>query len=432
MKNSFVKWAGSIGMVALLAACGGNGEESGNGNGGSEGEVSGGQEGKLTMALSASSEGERDTFEDLISEFEEETEIDVEASFPGGGYEDQMRVQMAANDLPDIFDTHGWSQLRYGEYTHDQQDMDWVDNMKPAMEDIVTDEDGKVYTYPVNMAQDGVIYNKNLLEEYGIEVPKTWDEFVAALETVRDESGGQVAPLWIGGGDGWPLGQMVDQMMTPMFATDEENDYTEEFLDGSFDWSQYEWLPEQLLMLQENELLNQDVLTAKFAQAPEIMAGEQAAFMFAGGSVGPDATAMNEDVEVGLMPTPTVHEGDEQVWIGGERFTLAIFEESEMKDEAKQFIEFMAEPENAQRIAEGTNLASAIEGVEADTYFSEDLEKYSDNEIVSYFDRVYLPSGMWDVMSTTTEELLAGGDPEGAASTMESEYERLREESDSE
>ncbi|MFG6147846.1 ABC transporter substrate-binding protein [Halobacillus sp. B23F22_1] len=430
MKKSVLKFVGSIGMVTLLAACGGSNGD-GNGNGGEE-EISGSEEGKLTIALTASSEGERAAFEGLIEEFEEKNDVEVEASFPGGGYEDQMRVQMAANDLPDVFDTHGWSQLRYGEYTHDQQDMDWVDNMKPEMEDVVTDEEGKVYTYPVNMAQDGVIYNENILEEYGIEVPETWDEFVSALETVRDEANGQVAPLWIAGGDGFPLGQLVDQMMTPMFETDEDNDYTEELLDGSFDWSRYEWLPEQLLMLQENDLLNQDVLTAKYAQAPEIMAGEQAAFMFAGGSIGPDTTALNEEVEVGLMPTPTVHEGDEPVWIGGERFALAIFEESEMKEEAEQFIEFIAEPENAQRIAEGTNLASAIEGVEADTYFSEDLEKYSGVEVVSYFDRVYLPSGMWDVMSTTTEELLAGGTPEEAANTMESEYERLREENDDE
>ncbi|WP_173915459.1 ABC transporter substrate-binding protein [Halobacillus sp. Marseille-Q1614] len=425
MKNSLMKLVGGIGMAALLAACGGGGAES---EGGSDGEVSGAQEGKLTVALTASSEGERNTFEELIAEFEEESEVDVEASFPAGGYEDQMRVQMAANDLPDVFDTHGWSQLRYGEYVLDQRDMDWVENLKPAMKDIVTDEDGKVYTYPVNMAQDGVIYNKNVLEKYGIEVPQTWDEFVEALKTVRDESGGQVAPLWVAGGDGFPLGQMVDQMMTPMFATDEENDYTEEFLDGSFDWSQYEWLPEQLLMLQEENLLNQDVLTAKYAQSAEIMAGEQAAFMFSGGSIGPDTTQVNPEVKLGLMPTPTVHEGDEPVWIGGERFTLAIFKDSKMKEEAKQFIEFMAEPDNAQRIAEGTNLASALEGVEADTYFSEDLKKYEGTEIVSYFDRVYLPSGMWDVMSTTTEELLAGGTPEQAADTMESEYDRLREE----
>ncbi|MCU6339574.1 extracellular solute-binding protein, partial [Enterobacter quasiroggenkampii] len=150
-------------------------------------------------------------------------------------------------------------------------------------------------------------------------------------------------------------------------------------------------------------LLNQDVLTAKYAQSAEIMAGEQAAFMVSGGSIGSDTTQVNPVGGIGLMPTPTVHEGDEAVLICGARFTLAIFKDSQMKEEAKQFIEFMAEPDHAQQIAEGTNLASALEGVEADTYFSEDLKKYEGTEIVSYFDRVYLPGGMWDVMATTTE-----------------------------
>ncbi|MDI5788653.1 hypothetical protein PO124_10375 [Bacillus licheniformis] len=27
--------------------------------------------------------------------------------------------QMAANDMPDLFDTHGWAKIRYGEYTAD-------------------------------------------------------------------------------------------------------------------------------------------------------------------------------------------------------------------------------------------------------------------------------------------------------------------------
>lgn len=426
MKRSIVSAVAGVSLMVLLAACGGD-SQGGNGNEPVDDEVSGSIDGILTVTTTMSNEGERRAFEELIEEFENETDIQVEASFPSGGYEDQLRVMMAANDMPDIFDTHGWSQLRYGEYTHDQRDMDWVDRLDPAMEGIVKDEEGKVYTHPLNMAQDGVIYNETVLEEYDVEVPSTWDEFVSALETIRDESDGTVTPLWIGGGDGYPLGQMVDQLLTPMFETHEDHDYREELLDGSFDWSEYEWLAGEVLMLHENDLLNQDVLTAQSAQATEIIANKQAAFMFASGSVGPDATEMNPEVQIGIMPTPTFHEGDEQVWIGGERFTLAIFEGSEMKDEAKQFIEFMAEPNNAQKIAEATNVSSAMQDVTADTYFSEYYEQFSDNEIVGYFDRVYLPSGMWDVLSTTTQDLLAGGTPEQAAREMESEYLRLRE-----
>jgi len=425
MNRTLVKLAVGVGAVAMLAACGGNDDNGNNNNGES---ASAGGDANVVLYSTMQSDGERAAFDELVAAFEEENPgITIEANFPAGSYEDQLRVMMAADDVPDLFDTHGWSKLRYGDYTEDLADMDWVENLDPAMEQIIMDDDGKVYTYPLNQAQDGITYNVAILEEYGIEPPTTWDDFVAALETVRDESDGSVAPLWIGGGDNWTIAQMVDQMLTPAFITDDDNDYSEELLDGSFDWSNYEWLAEQVLYLEENDLLNQDVLTAQFAQATEIMANNQAAFMFIVGSIGPDATEMNPDTQVGLVPTPAVHEGDDPSWIGGERYTFSVAKKSEVKEEAKQFIDFLAEPENAKKMAEATNLSSALVNVDADTYYAEYYNKYEGTIIEPYFDRVYLPSGMWDVMANTTAELLAGGTPEQATDQMESEYNRLRE-----
>jgi raffinose/stachyose/melibiose transport system substrate-binding protein len=429
-------WLVSIGALTMLAACGGgNGENEESNGGNGESAEGGNSDADTTLVLysSMTAEGERNTFEELIAEFEEANpEIAIEANFPGGSYEDQLRVMMAANDMPDLFDTHGWSQLRYGNYVRDLSEMEWVDSLDPELEEVVTDEEGKVYTYPMNQAQDGVIYNADVLDQFGIEPPTNWDDFKTALETVRDESGGQIAPLWIPGGDDWTIAQMEDQLLTPLFETHPDHDYTDEFEDGTFDWSNYEWMAEEIVYLEENDLLNQDVLTAQFAQAPEIMAGEQAAFMFLVGSIGPDTVEINPDANIGLIPTPAIHEGDDPSWIGGERNTLSIAEESENAEEAEQFIEFMTEEENARRIAEATNVNASLEGVDPDTFYSDYYEEFSDVSVVPYFDRVYLPSGMWDVMATSSAELLSTHDIQAKIDTMESEFNRLREETDEE
>lgn len=56
-----------------------------------------------------STDSERDTFRKLAATFEKEhSDIRVSLHFPGNDYENIMRVRMAANDLPDLFDTHGW------------------------------------------------------------------------------------------------------------------------------------------------------------------------------------------------------------------------------------------------------------------------------------------------------------------------------------
>ncbi|MCG3056477.1 extracellular solute-binding protein, partial [Escherichia coli] len=84
--------------------------------------ASSGDGGKVTLTLfsTMSNKGERAALESVIADFEKENpDIAIEANFPGNGYEDMLRVKMGANDMPDLFDTHGWSQLRYGEYVAD-------------------------------------------------------------------------------------------------------------------------------------------------------------------------------------------------------------------------------------------------------------------------------------------------------------------------
>ncbi|MCM3162634.1 ABC transporter substrate-binding protein [Metabacillus litoralis] len=388
------------------------------------------EDGKVTLSLflTMSNEGEKKAIESVVADFEEKNpDIKIDLNLPGGGYEDMLRVKMAANDMPDLFDTHGWSQLRYGEYVADQKGMAWVQNLDPALDKILKDDTGKVYAFPINQAKDGVSFNVNVLEKYGVEPPQTIDEFVKALETIKEKSNGEVTPLWIPGGDNWTIGQIYDQLATPLVITDENNSHGEALTDGSFDWSNYTPLPKLMKELQDKGLINEDVLTAKLQQATELMAQDKIAFTFVAGSLGPDATELNPDVKVGTMPVPAFHEGDEQSWIGGERHTIAMWKDTKHPEEAKKFIEFMAQPENIEKMAQGTSAPDALTNVDAENYFSEYYKQYEDIAVEPYFDRVYLPSGMWDVMATTGQELFAGTlTPKQLSEKMGEEYTRLR------
>ncbi|KXZ20268.1 hypothetical protein AXI59_15250 [Bacillus nakamurai] len=69
----------------------------------------------LTIYSTISSDIERNTFRKLAASFEKEhPDIQVKVHFPGNDYENMMRVRMAAEDMPDLFDTHGWAKIRYG------------------------------------------------------------------------------------------------------------------------------------------------------------------------------------------------------------------------------------------------------------------------------------------------------------------------------
>ncbi|KLK99469.1 binding protein msmE [Bacillus pumilus] len=416
MNKKIMLLTAAIFLTMILSACGNNGSSEANG--------------KVTLTLfsTMSNNGERKAFEEVIREFEKDHQhIRIDANFPGNSYEDMIRVKMGANDMPDLFDTHGWAKLRYSEYVADLKEMDWVKQLDPSLDQILKDQDGKVYAYPLNQAKDGLSFNANLLNEYGIEVPKTLDELKSALLTVKEKSKGDVVPLWIPGGDNSNIAQVFDELATPLLITDQKHQYGKELENGSFDWSLYTPLAQFMKDLKDQDLLNKDVLTAKLSQAPELMAQNKIAFTFVGGSLGPEATELNPSIKVGTMPVPAIHEGDEQSWIGGERFTVAAWKDSKHLKEAKQFIDFLAKPENAKKIAEGTSSETALKQVKAKNYYSAFYDQYEQVKIEPYFDRKYLPSGMWAVMATTGQELLAGSiTPEQLSKKMEEEYKRLK------
>ncbi|RAS73145.1 ABC transporter substrate-binding protein [Priestia endophytica] len=382
----------------------------------------------LVYYSSASTEDEKTAIKNVVAKFEAENpDIEIKDNYPGE-YESKLRVKMAANDMPDLFDTHGWAKERYGEYVEDLSTMDWVKNLDPALNSILKDDNGKVYAYPLNQAKDGLAYNENILNEYGIAPPKTFDEFMKALETVKKKSDGEVTPLWFPGSKKSSLAQFFDQFATPLLITDDKHNYEDELLDGSFDWSNYTYLPKKMKEMQKKGLLNVDVLTAQQYEMNDLMAQGKIAFIVGGsGQLGPMIEELNPDIQIGIQPMPAIHKGDKQTWIGGERHTVAIWKDSQHKEEAKKFIEFLAHPEIAKEVAEGTRLPAGLTNVNEDSYYQDYFEKYADIKVEPYFDRIYLPSGMWDVMGTTSQELLSDQlNPNEVSKVMGEEYTRLR------
>ncbi len=55
----------------------------------------------------------------------------------------------------------------------------------------VSSGDG-VYAVPVDLGPLGMWYRQDLLDQYGIAVPTTWDEYAAAAQQIYDASGGEV------------------------------------------------------------------------------------------------------------------------------------------------------------------------------------------------------------------------------------------------
>ncbi|NOU71895.1 extracellular solute-binding protein [Paenibacillus sp. LMG 31458] len=353
--------------------------------------------------------------------------IKVEFSAPGKDYENMMKVKMASNDLPDVFSTHGWAKIRYGQYLADLKDQAWVGALDDAIKPAVTDDKGKVYVLPMDQDKSGIAYNVDVLEKYNIAVPKTYDQMMQAAETIKTKSGGTVAPFHMGGSDNWPVGQYFDYFATPLYASAATNN-SAQLLDGTFDWNNWDKFANMFADLYKKGYLNKDVLTAKYNDDAKALAEGKTAFLFYGAYVIEEAKKVNPKLNAGFMPIPSIVEGDSPTFVGGEKTTWGVSKDSKNIEAAKKFVAYYAKPENAQLVAVSNALPSGIKGAKVDAGdLSKYYEQYKDVRVLPYFDRVFLPNGMWDVMCKNGQDIIAGGiTAKQFSENMKKEYTRLR------
>ncbi|MGE5223510.1 MAG: extracellular solute-binding protein [Omnitrophica WOR_2 bacterium] len=366
--------------------------------------------------------------QELANKFmQENPTIKVDFSAPGADYEKLMKVKMAANDMPDVFSTHGWAKIRYGAFLLDLRDQPWAANLDPAIKPAVTDDTGKVYVLPMDQEKTGPAFNADILKEYGVDVPLTWKDFMAACETIKTKSEGKVACVHMGGADSWPVGQYYDFFSTALAVSPTPND-AKALLDGTYDWKKYTVLSQNLLDLKTKGYLNVDALTAKYTDSAAALAEGKAAFGFYGPFICDEALKTNPKFNCGIMPIPTLVEGDKPTFAGGELTTWGVWKDSKNKDAAIKFVDFFAQPENVKAVAESNKVPAGLTGVKVDAgYLTQYYEKYADLRTFTYFDRVYLPNGMWDVLCKNGQDVLAGGiAPEQATENIAKEYVRLR------
>ena len=98
----------------------------------------------------------------------------------------------------------------------------------------ITDDGSDVFCVPMASVIHGFIYNKDIFDELGLSEPQTYEEFMALLETIKED--GNYAPLVMGTADQWEAATVGYQNIGPNYWQGEEG--RQELLDGTVGYNE--------------------------------------------------------------------------------------------------------------------------------------------------------------------------------------------------
>lgn len=380
-------------------------------------------EGSIELAYNLTTD-DYATFQQIIKDFTDETGISVTINNLGGDYESAMKTKMASNDLPDMWVTHGWSLIRYSEYMMDLSDQAWVSKIDSGLKNVITNDDGQLFILPITQAVASIMYNKDVLKEAGVDPSsiRTWDDFNDACQKISDSGKTPIEMVLTDGYDSYSIEVMWPTELTNDGVADKDANIAA-LKDGSFDWTQHTKSYDLIQQWFENGWMNDDYASGKRDQVLQALANGDAAFTLFSTENIPQIRMQNPDANIGILPVPAFEDGAPSYFGTGEgNFScFGIWKDTPYADNCKKLLDYLAQPEIAAKIVaidggipgltdtvveSGTDAAyTADEFKSAQEMFDGDL--CYDN----FFDREYLPSGMWSVMADSVDTFLASGDP---------------------
>ena len=355
--------AGVLVAATALTACS---------NGGGDDGGAGGEDGAVELDfLIADGEDDRIQAEALADAYTEQNPNVTFAieSRPGGGEGDNIiKTRLSTGEMADVFVYNSGALLQA--LNPDQTlvnlaDEEFAGRLLEVFTTSVSTEYG-MYGAPFRGSMAGaMLYNVPLYEELGLEVPTTWDEFIANAQAVKEA--GTAAPIAQTFADTWTSQLFVLGDMYNVLADDP--DWAEKYTANEAKYAEDPAIQgfEHLEEVQQLGLLNEDFASATYEDGVRMVAtGEAAHYPMLTFAAGVLATAHTDNVDdVGLFPIPGEDSYGLTTWAPDGLYIPQTTEGAEL-EAAKDFLGFVASTEGCEIMAEATapNGPFTVEGCE--------------------------------------------------------------------
>ncbi len=309
--------------------------------------------GDLVVNYDGSDPAPKKAFEQVIEKFEAaHPDIKVKwNTFDHEGYKTSIRNFLTA-EAPDVAAWYAANRMapfvKAGLF-EDVSDVWEKEGLKDSMASATNSMtiDGKQWGVPYTYYQWGVYYRKDIFAEKGIEVPKTWEEFLAACAKLK---AADIAPITIGTKATWTTGGVFDylNLRTNGFAVHNELTsgkikYTDPRIQKTFDhWEE--------LVKPGYFIENHATYTWQEALAPMVQ-GKAAMYIMGNFAVAPLREAGLTDDQLGFFQFPEITPGIEKAE-DAPIDTFHIPAKAKNKEDARTFLAFLANADTQTMVNE--------------------------------------------------------------------------------
>ena len=302
-----------------------------------------------------------DIFEQLEKEFNEtHDDIHLKISSPNDATT-ILKTRFIREDYPDIIGVGGdinYSYYMDAEIFADISDYEGLKKIKQAYLDIdqaleLVPMDG-VYAVPYAANAAGILYNKDLFQEHGWQIPRNWEELMALCEEIKGEG---ILPFYFGFKDTWTCLAPWNSMAVDLAPADVAQQVNRSKTTFS---KEYRELSEKYLKLIEYG--PEDPFAYGYNDACTAFAKGESAMYPIGSYAVPQILSVNPQLNIDSFVMPANDQAEKNALNSGIDLQFCVAETCENKEAAYEVLDFLYSDENMQAYADLQNAIPCKEG----------------------------------------------------------------------
>jgi raffinose/stachyose/melibiose transport system substrate-binding protein len=278
-------------------------------------------------------------------------------------YNTILSAALAGGSGPDVFQSRAYGGLETFAQSGYMESLDtWVPELKnfskAARGGATSIADGKIYGVPFASQTLFVYYNKKIYKELNLQVPATWDQFLANCATIK-KAGYQA--LANGGKDGWTLEVMMGALCPNFYGA---NDFYDAVVKGKTNFLDPRFKAAIEKLKELTPYMPDLYMGVSYTDMQSAFINETAA-QFVGGSFEAGYfQSQNPQLDFDVFPGPTLRKDDPHyvsVYADG---NFSMNAASKNKEAAAKLLRFFAGKETGNFFIKDLKQVSAVPGVD--------------------------------------------------------------------